>query len=358
LWTDFNNDFRPDLVIAGEWMPLVFFENRNGKLVRLGNPFGSTDPQGWWTSLAAADFDNDGDTDYIAGNIGTNTYFQCSAGEPVRVYAKDFDNNGVYDPFISCYWKDSLGRKYEYFYHTRDDMLKQLISLRKKFNGYGQLGEAAVRDVFTPKELEGAQILEADFMASCLVENLGDGKFRLTTLPPVAQVAPIFGVLPRDVNNDGITDLIITGNDYGMELIQGRADASYGLVLINSGNSFRPLEPGESGFSVSGDARALVSLFFDNRELLVASQNAAPLRVFELPHPKSVTPVRLTQQETTALAVFPDGRKSRFEFYCGNGFLSQSSGIIYVPAGAQSIEIYNSKGQKTRTIQASELIAR
>ena len=195
-------------------------------------------------------------------------------------------------------------------------------------------------------------------MASCLVENLGDGKFRLTPLPPVAQVAPIFGVLPRDVNNDGITDLIITGNDYGMELIQGRADASYGLVLINSGNSFRPLEPGESGFSVSGDARALVSLFFDNRELLVASQNAAPLRVFELPHPKSVTPVRLTQQETTSLAVFPDGHKSRFEFYCGNGFLSQSSGIIYVPAGAQSIEIYNSKGQKTRTIQASELIAR
>lgn len=358
LWTDFNNDFRPDLVVAGEWMPLVFFENKNGKLVRISKPFGTVEPSGWWTSLSAADFDNDGDTDYIAGNMGTNTYFQCSADEPVRVYAKDFDNNGVYDPFISCYWKDSLGRKHEYFYHTRDDMLKQLISLRKKYNTYGQLGEATVQDIFTPKQLEGAQILQADFMASCLVENLGGGKFRLSPLPPIAQVAPVFGVLPRDVNNDGIVDVILTGNDYGMELIQGRADASYGLVLINSGNSFRALEPGESGFTVSGDARALVSLIFPGRELVVASQNNAPLRVFELPHPRGIAPIRIAQQETTAVALFPDGRKTRFEFYTGNGFLSQSSKTLFWPAGAQRIELYNSQGQKTRTLQESEQIAR
>jgi hypothetical protein len=195
-------------------------------------------------------------------------------------------------------------------------------------------------------------------MASCLVENQGNGKFRLIPLPPIAQVAPVFGVLPRDVNNDGIIDVILTGNDYGMELIQGRADASYGLVLINSGNSFRALGPGESGFSVPGDARALVSLTFPGRELVVASQNNAPLRVFELPRPRGTAPVRVAQQETTAIARFPDGRKTRFEFYTGNGFLSQSSGTLFLPAGAQSIELYDSRGQKTRTLQASELIAR
>ncbi|HRI58332.1 MAG TPA: VCBS repeat-containing protein [Saprospiraceae bacterium] len=281
-WTDFNGDKRPDLILAGEWTPVTFFRHDNGKLSNVTAQSGIADKLGWWSSLAAADFDGDGDTDYMAGSYGQNLYFKGDAKEPLHVYAKDFDGNGFYDPFISCYWLDSLGNRKEYFYHTRDDMMKQLIVLRKKFYSYGAMGEATVQDVFSKKELEGAQILEANWMSSSYIENLGNGKFAITALPWQAQLAPIHGMLPYDVDKDGLPDLLMVGNDFGMELLQGRADAFNGLVLKNMGkNQFRPVELEESHFFVPGDARALAKVrLADGREIIVATQNRGNLRVF------------------------------------------------------------------------------
>ena len=86
---------------------------------------------GWWNSLAAADIDNDGDMDYIAGNLGRNSYFKGNAQQPVRVYAKDLDQNGTIDPLISYYLRDSVGTKREYLYHPWQDVTKQYVGIRK-----------------------------------------------------------------------------------------------------------------------------------------------------------------------------------------------------------------------------------
>lgn len=282
LWADFNGDKRPDLLVAGEWMPLTFFQNDGAKLTNVTSQTGIGGKTGWWSSLAAADFDGDGDTDFMAGSYGQNLYFKGDEREPLRVYAKDFDGNGYYDPFISCYWFDSLGNRKEYFYHTRDDMMKQLIPLRKKFYSYGALGEATVQDVFSKKELEGAQILEANWMSSSYVENLGNGKFIITPLPWQAQVAPIFGMLPYDADKDGLPDVLMTGNDFGMELLQGRADAFNGLLLKNTGkNQFRAVELEESHFFIPGDGRAIARIQIGSgQELIVTTQNRGALKVF------------------------------------------------------------------------------
>jgi hypothetical protein len=283
LWTDFSGDKIPDLVLAGEWMPLMFFKNETGeKLQNVTSQTGIADKLGWWSSLAAADFDGDGDTDFIAGSYGQNLYFKGTEKEPLRVYAKDFDGNGFYDPFISLYWLDSLGSRKEYFYHTRDDMMKQLIALRKKFYSYGEFGEATVQDFFSEKEMEGAQILEANWMSSSYVENLGNGKFSIAPLPWQTQVAPIHSMLPYDVDKDGLLDVLMVGNDFGMELLQGRADAFNGLVLKNLGkNQFRAMDLEESHFFVPGDGRALAKIrLADGREIIVATQNRGALRVF------------------------------------------------------------------------------
>jgi hypothetical protein len=282
IWTDFNGDKIPDLVLAGEWLPLTFFQNEGGgKLKNVTAQTGIADKLGWWSSLAAADFDGDGDTDFVAGNCGQNLYFKGDAKEPLHVYAKDFDGNGFYDAFISCFWLDSLGNRKEYFYHTRDDMIKQLISLRKKFYGYGDFGAATAQEVFSKKELEGAQILEANWLSSSYVENLGNGKFKITALPWQAQLAPVQAILPYDVDGDGLLDVLMSGNDFGMELLQGRADAFNGLVLKNLGkNQFAPVELEQSHFFVPGDGRALAKIRLnDGREIIVATQNRGTLKV-------------------------------------------------------------------------------
>ncbi len=248
FWTDFNNDNQPDLLLAGEWMPLTFLQNEGGKFKNVTAQTGLADKTGWWTSLAAADFDNDGDMDYVAGNFGENVYFKCRSAEPLTIYAKDFDGNGFYDPFISCFWPDSAGNRHEYFYNSRDDVIKQLVMIRKRFNTYGALGAATMQDVFKPEDLKGAQIMQSNWMYSSLVENLGGGQFKISALPTEAQIAPIQGMLPYDIDHDGLLDLLMVGNDYGMELMQGRADAFCGLVLKNTGKTNLGALGGEKSF--------------------------------------------------------------------------------------------------------------
>lgn len=282
LWTDFNQDGKPDLILAAEWSSLIFLQNTGKGFENITQQTGIADKLGWWTSLAAGDFDQDGDTDYIAGNFGKNIYFQCNESEPMRLYAKDFDDNGSYDPFISCYWRDSVGKRHEYFYHTRDDMIKQLVLIRRKFQTYADFGNATVQDVFTPEELKGAQILQSNWLSSSYIENIGNGKFKMTALPTAAQLAPIYGILPYDVDQDGLLDIMLVGNDFGMELLQGRADAFNGLILKNRGKGhFEPLTLNESHFFVPGNARAISKLKLANgKEIILTTQHKGALKVF------------------------------------------------------------------------------
>ena len=350
LWTDFNNDGQPDLLLAGEWMPLTFFQNDGGKLHNVTATTGIGDQLNWWTSLAGADFDNDGDIDYLAGSFGQNLYFQCHSDEPLTLYAKDFDNNSSMDPFISCYWQDSLGKKREYFYHTRDDMIKQLVMIRRRFLSYAAFGEATVKDVFKPEELQGAMILHTNWMASSYIENLGQGHFKISPLPVQAQLAPLYGMLPYDVDQDGLLDVLMVGNDYGMELLQGRADAFDGLVLKNLGNNqFRPMEMEESHFYVPHDARALTRIGLANgKELILATQNRDALFVFAPIASPSAT-IALAANEVKALITLRSGRQRLQEFYWGSSYLSQEPRRFALDPQVKQVVFYDRNNRVTRS---------
>jgi hypothetical protein len=352
LWTDFNNDQQPDLVLAGEWMPLTFFQNEGGKFKNITAKTGISQYTGWWNSLAAGDFDNDGDIDYIAGNFGGNTYFKCNESEPLTVYAKDFDSNSSFDPFISLYWQDSLGNRKEYFYHSRDDMAKQLIQIRRKFKTYAAFGDATASDVFSSKELEGAMILKTNWMYSSYVENLGNGTFKITPLPAPAQLAPIYGMLPYDVDHDGLLDLLMIGNDYGMELLQGRADAFNGLVLRNTGKGvFKPVELEASHLMVPYDARALTRIALaGSREAILATQNRGQLLVFA-PHKQWEKLIPLAPAEVTAEITYQNGQKQRREFYWGSSFLSQEPRNIQMDAAMAEISFFDGAHRLTRKVK-------
>src|SRR4030042_2261296 len=85
LWTDFNSDGWSALILAGEWMPITFFKNDRGKLINVTSSTGLDKYTGWWNSIAAGDFDKDGDIDYAAGNLGLNTQYKVSQSEPMRI---------------------------------------------------------------------------------------------------------------------------------------------------------------------------------------------------------------------------------------------------------------------------------
>lgn len=354
LWTDFNQDNKPDLVLAGEWMPLTFLQNEGGTFKNITPQTGIADQTGWWTSLAAGDFDNDGDMDYMAGNFGENVYFKCSSGEPLSIYAKDFDGNGFYDPFISCFWPDSAGTRREYLYNSRDDIIKQLVMIRKRFPTYGALGEATVQDVFKPEDLKGAQIMHTNCMSSSFVENLGGGHFKLSRLPVEAQIAPIQGMLPRDVDGDGLLDLLMVGNDYGMELLQGRADAFCGLVLKNMGqNQFKALDLEQSHFYVPYNARALTRINRDDQqELIVATQHGGPLKVFSL-RGQSGHNIPLPPNAVRAVLTLKNGQKRVQELYWGSTFLSQESRSIYMDQSMSEIAFFDRNNNVINRVAAN-----
>ncbi|MEM9884623.1 MAG: VCBS repeat-containing protein [Bacteroidota bacterium] len=348
LWTDFNNDFLPDLIIASKWQPLQFYENDGKGLTKSPIPQ-INNKKAWWNSLAAADLDNDGDTDYIAGNFGENLYYRCQEGEPIRVYGKDLDGNGMIDPLISCYWQDSLGQKDEFLYHPRADLINQFVGIRKKYNTYAEYGEANVSEMFPEEEMEGALILEANYMKSVVIENLGDGQFAFHELPIAAQLAPIYGIKARDINDDSQLDILLIGNDLGIEVQQGRADAMNGLVLMNEGRfNFNAVSVEESNFYVPEAGIALVSLAVGNQELFLASQNQAALKSFQLSTSEEEL-IALMNNEVKAIYYLENGQQVE-EFYWGSGFMSQSGRYVKKRAGVERIELFDGKGARTRTI--------
>ncbi len=352
LWTDFDGDAWPDLILAGEWMPLRFFRNESGKLVEITETTGIANDLGWWNSLAAADLDNDGDMDYIAGNVGENINFKGTKEEPVRIYAKDLDGNGSIDPLISYYLRDSVGVKKEYLYHPWQDVTKQYVGIRKRFNSFGEFGEVTLPEMFPDGLLDDATVRSLNYMKTAWIENLGNGKFKIHALPVAAQLAPVYGILPQDLNGDDHMDMLLIGNDFGMEVQQGPADAMIGLALTNEGDgNFTPIPLNKSHFFVPGDGKSLVRLnISDEKSLIVASQNNDSLKVFEHTQINPIKPIPLQAGEVKAEISFLNGKKQLREFYWGSTFQSQSSRSIFVPQKALEIRFFDNFGKETRKI--------
>jgi hypothetical protein len=347
LWTDFDNNGMIDLMIVGEFMPITIFKNNTSNFVQLIQT-GIDSLSGWWNSLSGGDFDNDGDIDYIAGNLGINNMYQATRELPLKIFAKDFDGNGSVDPLLACYMRESMESDVKKLYpvHFWDELNSQSPKFRQKYLSYRQYGDETIFDVLTPDDLKDAVVLEANCMASSFIENLGAGKFSAKPLPTLAQVSPVNGIVVSDINDDNNLDLLLVGNDYGNEVFAGRFDASIGSVLLGDGNGgFDMVSPTNSGFYVPGDAKSLVKLYGANgNEIFIASQNRDSLCAFVKSAAVKAPLHTLTSSDRWADVEFTDGRKQRVEFYFGSGYLSQSSRKFSLPSDVKHIVIHDHKG--------------
>lgn len=348
LFTDIDNDGQPDMMLAGEWMPVTFFRNEGGRFRNITGGTGIGDKYGWWNSIVAGDFRHTGRMDYIVGNVGLNTIYQVDDQYPVYMTAKDFDHNSSYNPILSYFIPDQQGEKKEFSQAGRDDVIKQIVSIKKRYPTYAPFARATLEEILTPEQRAGALRLKANMLQSCYIRNDGQGKFTMLPLPVAAQVSLLNGMVVDDFDGDGNLDVLLNGNDFGTEVSIGRYDALNGLLLKGDGaGGFVPLTILQSGVYIPGDGKALVSLRSSAGDYLVAaSQNQNALKVLRLKRKTSVIPVG--PDEVSAEIRFRNGMIEKKEFYYGSSFLSQSGRFLCVDTNMISIIINDNRGGRRK----------
>ena len=350
VFSDFDNDGWSDLVLAGEWMPVTFLKNEKGVFKNISEASGTNDKTGWWNTIAPGDFDSDGDIDYMVGNLGSNSFYRASKKYPVFITAKDFDGNGSYDAIPSVFLPDQKGEKNEFPAHIRDDMVKQIIGMRIKFQNYKSYAVATMDEILPPDQRGGALRLSVNTLQSSYLRNDGNGKFTISPLPVQAQVSVLNGMTVEDFDGDGNLDVVINGNDFGTEVSVGRYDALNGLLLRGDGKgNFRALSILESGVYIPGNGKALVKLRGrDGKYLMAASQNRGNLQLYSLK--KNTKSLRVQFDDVSAIVKFKNGKVQKRELYYGASFLSQSSRFLSVDDQVTSVDVTNTKNETRRIL--------
>jgi hypothetical protein len=246
----------------------MIFENQKGKLVERKFP-SIEKSNGWWCSLFPVDIDQDGDMDYFLGNAGTNTQFKASEKEPVQLFAWDFNNDGVLDPLLNYYVQ---GKSYPLA--TRDELLDQVATLRKKFIKYEDYAGATMEDIADQDQLRKAYKFNAYTLQSGWLENLDGKDFRLHALPDLAQLSPINAFIFDDFEGDSKKEIIAAGNFYPFKPQLGRSDASMGISLRYE-NAVVVAGGVLSDLWLTGDIRHMELLQFNSgiKRILVSRNN-------------------------------------------------------------------------------------
>ena len=341
LWTDYDNDLDLDLLVTGEWMPITIFSNNNGRLELFSGANGLEDTKGLWNSLVGADFDKDGDIDFVAGNLGRNTALSTNPGQPLRLYAKDFDGNSTIDPIFTRFIDGK-----EYPIAPRAALIDQLERINRAFPSYREFAAADIHQILGIFDQDQMQVLEVNHLYSSYIENKENGQFEIHQLPIEAQYAPIFGMETGDFNGDGHFDLLAIGNNYQTEVISGWYDAHKGLLLYGNGNGqFEVASQHESGLYVEGDGRSLSKLSVGVNNMVLTGMNADRLSVFLNRTPNRQKTISFHPNEVWAEFSFSNGQKQKIEQYLGQGYLSQSSKSWPVPANVRSVKLYGHQMQ-------------
>ena len=270
--SDTDKDGYPEIAMVGEWMPFTILQNNKGRFTLKQQQ----NTEGWWNTIEVADLNGDGYNDFLLGNEGLNTFYKASANQPVVMLAKDFDNDQKLDPVMGHYLQNKLVPV-----HPRENLNLQIIGFRRKYITFKDYSEALFDDLFTDEEKKGALRKEVKELRSCMAMSNGKGDFDLKPLPWQVQQSPVYSFIVDDLDDDGIVDIICTGNFHPNEAHQGRQDASRGTVLIGKGKgNFEALNFEKTGLNLLGDTRK--SLYFSNSSTLITFFNSGKAQSYRL----------------------------------------------------------------------------
>jgi len=282
VWADLDGDGHNELIIAGDWMPVRVFKGDARKMNEVTSSMGLGNDHGMWKSLAVADVDGDGDMDIIAGNMGANNPYHVSAGTPLKLFAKDLKGNGRIDPLLCYYIPDAAGKMTLQLGMNLDQLSRQIPSFKKRFLKNADFASTDPDALFPDDVLKDAIQFTCNELHTCWFENLGNGSFRKHILPAEAQFAPVNAILAHDIDGDGKLDLLLAGNEYQAEVMDGRYDASCGLFLKGGGGgSFLPITNINDGVFIKGDVKDMKLIKSSHGDdLILAGINDERMRIF------------------------------------------------------------------------------
>ena len=274
IWTDYDADGDQDLMVVGEWMPIIFYKNNDGNIEL---DFSLENSNGWWSALKASDLDGDGDMDYVLGNWGLNSKFRATPERPITMYVNDFDSNGNSEFIINTY---QPGDDKAYPFPTYNDLIKEIPFLRERIPNHHTYADMTYEQIFTSAQRERAIKKEVQTLHTAILIN-NDGQFELRNLPIEAQVSPVYSIIAEDFNDDERTDLLLLGNQHGLKPEVGRLADNYGIFLINRGQlNFEFMPYDQTGTFIRGEVRDTEVITIGGEKYFIIARNNDELMIF------------------------------------------------------------------------------
>lgn len=344
VFADFSGDHLPDLVLCGEWMPVIFMENNNGKLVNKTAEYGDVSMSGWMNSILPIDIDNDGDLDFVIGNKGNNSFIQARTSNPLKVYWADFDRNGRTDIAMSYTYS---GVEYPLF--TMDEMGRAYpVFIRKKFTRYKDIAGKSIVEIFGQETLQQNSLIATSFSSVIAVNN--GGKFQFNPLPLYAQAGPLYGTAFLDLDNDGFDDIIGFGNNYNTRVPHGRDDAMSGFVLANNNGNLEFKAGSKINMYNQLDAKSVITIPIGNtktpafKATVIVSNCNGQSKSFNLN--RATDFIAAPRNSSYAIVKLKNGQSKIVNLNPGKGYLSSDAPGVWTNNQTGRVDFFNSKGQK------------
>lgn len=275
LFTDYDGDGDQDLAVVGEWFPITFFNNENGKFTK-ASITALNDTEGWWNTITEVDLDNDGKMDYLVGNLGDNNKFHPTKEKPLHIYSTNFDEDGKYDMVLSKDYKGNLVPV-----RGKECSTEQNPFVSEKIQTYKEFANSTLIDIYGEEELNSAYHKQAHEFGSMYLKNMGNGSFEVQKLPTAAQFGPTMAFEVMDINQDGHLDVLGVGNIYEAEVETIRYDANTGYILL--GDSKGNLTPyTDISFFTQGNVKDMKKITLGGETCCLIANNDEELTIFKV----------------------------------------------------------------------------
>jgi len=265
---DINADGWADIIVAGQYLPITILFSREGHFDRPEQKVTLEHTAGLWNCIEKVDLDNDGDPDFVLGNLGQNNFFN----DGLTVFINDFDQNGTTEQ-ITC----EVTPEGHFPIHDINELYAQMPILKKKYRTYEEFSQAPLEVLVPEEKLAEALKLHLTENRSLILWN-NQGQLRPAVLPREAQYSTVNAILADDFNDDGTTDLLLGGNDYNYKPQFGRQDATMGWLCFGEkrveGVTFTDCR----SLGIFGQIRAIEKI---NPNQIIVGVNDGEIKVYE-----------------------------------------------------------------------------